>query len=215
MSPLIAYYRVSTQKQGRSGLGLEGQRAAVKAFAHAEGFEIIAEFTEIETGKGSDALDRRPELKAALKAAKKAKCEVAVAKLDRLSRDVVFIASLMAQRVPFIVCALGRNVDPFTLHIYAALAEQERRMISQRTSAGLQAAKKRGVKLGNPAQAKAMADAAAARDEALRPVLLPMVGQSSRTIAKALTDKGVEPPRGGVWSNKTVLRMMARLGLKG
>ena len=88
----------------------------------------------------------------------------------------MFIASLIAQRVPFIVCALGRNVDPFTLHIYAALAEQERRMISQRTSAGLQAAKKRGVKLGNPAQAKAMADAAAARDEALRPVLLPMVG---------------------------------------
>ena len=216
MSPLIAYYRVSTQKQGRSGLGLEGQRAAVKAFAHAEGFEIIAEFTEIETGKGSDALDRRPELKAALQAAKKVKCEVAVAKLDRLSRDVVFIASLMAQRVPFIVCALGRNVDPFTLHIYAALAEQERRMISQRTSAGLQAAKKRGVVLGNPAQAKAtVADAAAARDEALRPVLLPMVGQSSRAIAKALTDQGVEPPRGGVWSNKTVLRMMARLGLRG
>jgi len=214
MSPLIAYYRVSTQKQGRSGLGLEGQRAAVRAFAAAEGFEIIAEFTEIETGKGGDALDRRPELKAALKEAKKAKCEVAVAKLDRLSRDVVFIASLMAQRVPFIVCALGRNVDPFTLHIYAALAEQERRMISQRTSAGLQAAKKRGVKLGNPAQAKAMADAAAARDEVLRPVLLPMVGQSSRAIAKALTDQGLEPPRGGVWSNKTVLRMMARLRLK-
>ena len=214
MSPLIAYYRVSTQKQGRSGLGLEGQRTAVKAFAAAEGFEIIAEYIEIETGKGSDALDRRPELKAAVKAAKKAKCEVAVAKLDRLSRDVAFIAGLMSQRVPFIVCALGRNVDPFTLHIYAALAEQERRMISQRTSAGLQAAKKRGVKLGNPAQAKAMADAAAARDEALRPVLLAMVGQSSRAIAKALTDQGVEPPRGGVWSNKTVLRMMARLGLK-
>ena len=215
MSPLIAYYRVSTQKQGRSGLGLEGQRAAVQAFAKAEGFEITAEFTEIETGKGADALERRPQLKAALKAAKKAKCEVAVAKLDRLSRDVAFIAGLMSQRVPFIVCALGRNVDPFTLHIYAALAEQERRMISQRTSAGLQAAKKRGVKLGNPAQAKAMADAAAARDEALRPVLLPMVGQSSRAIAKALTDQGVEPPRGGAWSNKTVLRMMARLGLKG
>jgi DNA invertase Pin-like site-specific DNA recombinase len=73
-------------------------------------FEITAEFTEIETGKGSDALDRRPQLKAALKAAKKAKCEVAVAKLDRLSRDVAFIAGLMSQRVPFIVCALGRNV---------------------------------------------------------------------------------------------------------
>ena len=89
MPPLIAYYRVSTQKQGRSGLGLEGQRAAVRAFARAEGFEIIAEFTEIETGKGSDALDRRPQLKAAFKAAKKAKCEVAVAKAParRQSRE--------------------------------------------------------------------------------------------------------------------------------
>src|SRR4029077_19496796 len=115
----------------RSGLGLEAQRNAVWQFAKAEGFEIVAEFTEIETGKGSDALDRRPKLKAALKAAKKTKCEVAVAKLDRLSRDVAFIAGLMSQRVPFIVCALGRNVDPFTLHIYAALAEQDRRMISQ------------------------------------------------------------------------------------
>ena len=87
MSPLIAYYRVSTQKQGRSGLGLEAQRKAVASFAEAEGFEIVAEFTEVETGKGSDALDRRRQLKAALKAAKKARCEVAVAKLDRLSRE--------------------------------------------------------------------------------------------------------------------------------
>jgi Resolvase, N terminal domain len=107
---MIAYYRVSTRKQGHSGLGLEAQRAAVAMFAKAEGFEIAAEFTEVESGKGSDALERRPQLKAALKAAKKAKCEVAVAKLDRLSRDVVFISSLMAQRVPFIVCALGRTV---------------------------------------------------------------------------------------------------------
>ena len=215
MSPLVAYYRVSTQKQGRSGLGLEAQRAAVQAFAAPEGFEIIAEFTEVETGKGSDALDRRPKLKAALKAAKKARCEVAVAKLDRLSRDVAFIAGLMSQRVPFIVCALGRNVDPFTLHIYAALAEQERRMISQRTRAGLQAAKARGVQLGNPELVAKQAADAAARDEALRPVVVSMAGQSSRAIAAALTEQGIEPPRGGTWSQKTVLRMMARLGLKG
>ena len=127
MSPLIAYYRVSTQKQGRSGLGLEAQRKAVASFAEAEGFEIVAEFTEVETGKGSDALDRRPQLKAALKAAKKVRCEVAVAKLDRLSRDVAFISGLMAQRVPFIVTALGRNVDPFMLHIYAAMASRSAR----------------------------------------------------------------------------------------
>ena len=115
-----------------------------------------------------DALDRRPQLRAALKAAKKPRCEVAVAKLDRLSRDVAFIASLMAQRVPFIVCALGRNVDPFTLHIYAALAEQERRMISQRTKDGLAAAKARGVVLGNEKMIADMQAAAAERDEALR-----------------------------------------------
>jgi len=102
--------------------------AASRPIPRIEGFEIIAEFTEVETGKGADALDPRPRLKAALKAAKKAKCEVAVVKLDRLSRDVAFIAGLMVQRVPFIVVALGHNVDPFTLHIYAALAEQERRM---------------------------------------------------------------------------------------
>ena len=143
-------------------MGLEAQRKSVAAFAKAEGFEIIAAFIEVETGKGADALDRRPQLKAALKAAKKAKCEVAVAKLDRLSRDVAFIAGLMVQRVPFIGLALGRNVDPFTLHIYAALAEQERRMISQRTIAGLAAAKARGTKLGSSVGKLAAENAAAA-----------------------------------------------------
>ena len=108
MSPLVAYYRVSTQKQGRSGLGLEAQRKAVVSFAEAEGFEIVAEFTEVETGKGSDALVRRPQLKAALRAAKKVRCEVAVAKLDRLSRDVAFIAGLMVQR-----CAICTNTLKF------------------------------------------------------------------------------------------------------
>jgi DNA invertase Pin-like site-specific DNA recombinase len=177
-SPLIAYYRVSTKKQGDSGLGLAAQRRVVVAFADAEGFDIVADFTEVETGKGSDALERRPQLRAALKAAKKAKCHVAVAKLDRLSRDVAFIASLMVRRVPFIVTALGRNVDPFTLHIYAALAEQERRMISQRTKAGLQAAKERGVVLGNKKLGAENKKAAAERAEALRPVLVELADLS-------------------------------------
>src|SRR5689334_15580626 len=182
-APLIAYYRVSTKKQGQSGLGLEAQRRAVGAFCKAEGFEILAEFTEVETGKGSDALERRPQLRAALRAAKKAKCHVAVAKLDRLSRDVAFIASLMVQRVPFIVTALGRNVDPFTLHIYAALAEQERRMISERTKAGLQAAKARGVVLGNPQLAAESKKAAMERAESLRPILVELSELSSRDVA--------------------------------
>ena len=217
MSEIIAYYRVSTAKQGRSGLGLEAQRASVAAFAKAEGFTIATEYTEIETGKGADALNKRPQLRAALKQAKRSKASVCVARLDRLSRDVAFISGLMSQRVPFIVAALGRDVDPFVLHIYAALAEQERKMISQRTRAGLQQAKARGVLLGRTGAALAAKNAAAAaeRDEALRPILVSMVGQSSRAITEQLTEQGVEPPRGGVWSNKTVLRMMARLGLKG
>ena len=211
MSPIVAYYRVSTAAQGRSGLGLEAQRAAVAAFAKAEGFEVVAEFTEVETGKGADALERRPQHKAALKAAKKLKCEVAVAKLDRLSRDVAFIAGLMAQRVPFIVCALGRNVDPFTLHIYAALAEQERRMISQRTIAGLQAAKARGRKLGNPALAAKNAADAAERDEVLRPVLAELANLSARAIAAELNARRIPTPRGGVWHAETVIRVQRRL----
>ena len=145
---LVTYLRVSTQTQGRSGLGLEAQREAVARFAAAEGFTVAGEYVEVETGKGSDALDRRPKLGAALAHAKRLGCSVVVAKLDRLSRDVAFIAALMAQRVPFLVCDLGANADPFMLHIYAALAEQERRMISTRTKVALAAAKARGVSLG-------------------------------------------------------------------
>jgi DNA invertase Pin-like site-specific DNA recombinase len=208
MSPLVAYYRVSTQKQGRSGLGLEGQRAAVAAFAKAEGFEVAAEYTEVETAKGSDALDRRPQLKATLKHAKRLKAYACVAKLDRLSRDVAFIASLMSQRVPFIVCALGRNVDPFTLHIYAALAEQERRMISQRTSAGLAAAKARGVRLGRQETADANRHAAAARDAKLEPVLRELSHLSPRKIAAEVEHRGL-----GKLSYKTIARARVRLGL--
>jgi DNA invertase Pin-like site-specific DNA recombinase len=107
MKTAIAYYRVSTQRQGRSGLGLEAQRTAVARFAEAEGITLADEFTEVETGKGADALDRRPQLAAALATARQHKCPVLVAKLDRLSRDVAFVAGLMAQRVPFIVAELA------------------------------------------------------------------------------------------------------------
>jgi DNA invertase Pin-like site-specific DNA recombinase len=103
MQHAVAYYRVSTARQGRSGLGIEAQKATVRRFAEAEGFQLTAEFVEVETGKGADALDRRPQLAAALAEGRAGKCPVIVAKLDRLSRDVAFIAGLMAQRVPFIV----------------------------------------------------------------------------------------------------------------
>ena len=111
---------------------------------------VAQEFVEVETGKGADALDRRPQLKAALAAARKLKCHVAVAKLDRLSRDVHFISGLMAHKVPFLVAELGPDVDPFVLHLFAALAEKERSLISTRTRQALSAAKARGVTLGNP-----------------------------------------------------------------
>ena len=207
MHPLIAYHRVSTQRQGRSGLGLEAQRAAIAAFAAAEGFSIVGEFTEVETGKGSDALDRRPQLSAALRAAKKLKCQVAVARLDRLSRDVAFIAGLMAQRVPFIVTALP-NADPFTLHIYAALAQQERLMISQRTSAGLQAAKQRGTKLGNQQLADANRQAAAERDAAMEPAMRELAHLSTRKVAAEIERRGL-----GKLSHKAVARVRTRLGI--
>jgi DNA invertase Pin-like site-specific DNA recombinase len=211
--PIVAYYRVSTDGQGKSGLGLEAQQAAVQRFAEAESFTIVETFVEVETGKGSDALDRRPQLAAAMKAARRLKTYVVVAKLDRLSRDVHFISGLMMRKVPFIVAALGRDVDPFMLHIYAALAEKERMLISERTKVALLAAKARGVQLGNPEIGARNAAAAADRDEAVRPILAEVAGRTLREIADHLTRQGIAAPRGGAWNPMTVMRAMRRLGL--
>ena len=197
MPNILAYYRVSTMRQGKSGLGLEAQRAAVERFAEGEGLTIVNEFVEIESGKGADALNLRPQLAAALSEARKQKCSVVVAKLDRLSRDVAFVAGLMSQRVPFIVAELGADADPFMLHIYAALAEKERRMISARTRAALKAAKARGVVLGNPQQAARNREVARTEAEKLRSVLTELKHLSSRQIAVELTLRGVATPRGG------------------
>jgi DNA invertase Pin-like site-specific DNA recombinase len=158
MKKIVAYLRVSTDKQGKSGLGLEAQRARLEAFAKLENLDIAQEFVEVETGKGADAFDARPQLKAAIEAARcLGGAPIVVAKLDRLSRDVHFISGLMSQKIPFIVAELGPNVDPFMLHIYAALAEKERGMIAERTRAALGAAKQRGVQLGNPRRGEACA----------------------------------------------------------
>lgn len=148
----LGYCRVSTQEQGKSGLGLQAQRTAIESFARVEGVTVQSWFTEVETGKGADALERRPQLAAALEQARKLKVPVLISKLDRLSRNVYFIAGLMEHRVEFIVTELGRQSDPFVLHLYAALAQKERQMISARTKAGLAAAKKRGTLLGSAAR---------------------------------------------------------------
>ena len=218
--PLIGYVRVSTSQQGRSGLGIEAQREALSRFAAAEGFELVRTFNEVETGKGADALDRRPQLAAALNEACRLRCSVAVAKLDRLSRDVHFISGLMAHRVPFVVAELGPNVDPFILHLFAALAEKERALISTRTKAALAAAKARGVTLGSPKLAKArknaVASVKAAADHHAANVL-PVIREiqhsgvrSLHAIADALNARGITTPRGGKWYAKSVSNVLAR-----
>jgi DNA invertase Pin-like site-specific DNA recombinase len=215
-APIIAYIRVSTDKQSKSGLGLEAQRDAIARFARAEALEVAGEFIEVETGKGADALDKRRQLAAALRKAKQIKAPIVVSKLDRLSRDVHFISGLMTKRVPFIVAALGKNVDPFMLHIYAALAEKERSMISERTRDALAKAKQRGVVLGNPGLGKMVTEATAARDADLRPILEAMRGQPLRAIAEELTDRRIKTPRGSdTWNQVTVMRSMRRLGITG
>jgi DNA invertase Pin-like site-specific DNA recombinase len=215
-SPIVAYLRVSTQRQGKSGLGLEAQREAIRRFAETHGFAIAAEHTEVETGKGFDALDRRPKLQAALTKAKRLKCPVVVAKLDRLSPDVAFIAALMAQKVDFIVAALGPEVPTFMLHIYAAVAQEERRVIGERIKAALGAAKARGVKLGNPEAARRNRSAALAHAETLREVVeaLARDGESLRSIGKALDDRGLTPLEGGAWQAQQVSRLLSRLDLR-
>jgi DNA invertase Pin-like site-specific DNA recombinase len=201
--PLIGYVRVSTATQGKSGLGIEAQQEVLERFAQAEGLELGRVFVEGETGKGSDALERRPQLAAALAEARSKRCSVAVAKLDRLSRDVHFISGLMAHRVPFLVAELGPDVDPFA-----------------RTKAALQAAKARGVRLGGPQLAKAREVAletigAAADSHAAN--LLPIIREirkagatTLREIADALNARGVQTARGGRWYAMTVSNVLAR-----
>jgi DNA invertase Pin-like site-specific DNA recombinase len=217
---IITYIRVSTSQQGRSGLGIEAQRAALHHFAQAEGFEVAREFVEVETGKGADAMDRRPQLKAALAAARKQRCHVAVAKLDRLSRDVHFISGLMAHKVPFLVAELGPDVDPFVLHLFAALAEKERALISTRTRQALAAAKVRGVALGNPklhAARKSAVEAVTAGADRFAANVLPIIREAQkagattlRQIAEALNARGVATARGGQWHAKSVSNILER-----
>jgi DNA invertase Pin-like site-specific DNA recombinase len=224
MEPVIAYLRVSTQRQQRSGLGIEAQRTTIQQFVANESLAISAEFVEFESGKGADALDRRPQLAAALAAAKVAKCSVVVAKLDRLSRDVAFVAGLMAQRVPFVVAELGRDADPFMLHLYAALAEKERRLISERTRAALAAKKAAGARLGNRRNLRLAgslgrtAQIQAADEFALRvlPVIRAIRSEeplSLASMADALNRRGIRSARGGKWHVSSVANLLARADL--
>jgi DNA invertase Pin-like site-specific DNA recombinase len=208
MRAAIAYIRVSTAKQGRSGLGLQAQEAALAKFAEAEGFRFLQTFTETESGCDDD----RPQLGAALELARKEKAPIIVAKLDRLSRDVHYISGLMKHRVPFIVAELGVDTDPFMLHLFAALAEKERAMISRRTKDALAAAKARGKRLGgHRLQSDENQRKAAAHAEQLRPIFEELSGHSARAAAWELNRRGVPTAAGGKWHAMQVIRVRERL----
>jgi DNA invertase Pin-like site-specific DNA recombinase len=220
MKSAVGYVRVSTRDQGVRGNGLEAQREAIERFAASEGFTVVQWVQEIETGKGFDAMERRPKLAEALRLARKLKAPVIVSKLDRLSRDVAFVARLMAERVFFITVEAGLGADPFNLHIRAAMAEEERRRIGQRTKDALAVLKRRGVKLGNrtnlrTAQRKgALGNIAAANAFAV--ATLPIIeayqqrGMTVREIAEELNRRSLPTLRGGQWYDSTVVKLVQR-----
>lgn len=209
----VAYCRVSSREQGRSGLGLEAQKAAIKAFCERDGdLTIVAWFTEIESGKRvSDTLAKRPQLAAALNQAALLNGPVVVSKLDRLSRDVHFVSGLMVHGVEFIACDLGRQSDPFMLHLFAALAEKERALISERTTAALKALKARGVRLGsgNP---KAGAEVLRARARERDAPFLELIRgtHSLKQAADRLNAAGHRTSQGTLFKPSTVARMLKR-----
>lgn len=219
MRRYVVYTRVSTEDQGKSGLGLEAQERDIAIFLEKFSdvpFEVIGRFQDVQSGAYAD----RPELTKALAMVRKTGAELLVAKLDRLSRKVSFIATLMDDPKVKLRVAHMPQADKFQLHIYAALAEQERTFISERTKAALRAAKERGVKLGGMRDAtmkrnvavQAKADAEAAK---VMKVVRPMVaaGTSLNQIARTLDEMGIATSRGGAWTAKQVSRVVARASL--
>lgn len=213
MARYVSYLRVSTDRQGVSGLGLEAQREAVRQFIGDEG-ALVEEYVETESGKRSD----RPELERAIKAAKRERATLVIAKLDRLARSVRFIADLM-ERVDFRAADIPQ-ATPFMLHIHAAVAEEEGRRISERTRQALAAAKARGTRLGSPVPERGSAlGAEAAREAAddfaarVEPIIagIERAGVTSLAgIAQALNARGVASRRGGQWQAAQVSRVLAR-----
>ena len=221
---IVSYLRVSTAKQGLSGLGMEAQRAAVAQFTAAGSHTLVAEFVEVESGRKAD----RPQLAAALTSCRLHRATLVIAKLDRLARNVAFIANLMNGGVEFVACDMP-HANRLTLHLLAAIAEHEREMISQRTKAALQAAKARGVRLGNKNGAAALLDgcrlaaegsAVVRRARALQqaaavaPILAELSANalSCREMARALNHRGVPSPSGRSWYAEQVRR--TRLGME-
>jgi DNA invertase Pin-like site-specific DNA recombinase len=213
----VAYYRVSTDRQGKSGLGLDAQREAVENYLNGGRWTLVDEFTEIESGKRND----RPELQRAFAACKKQKAKLVIAKLDRLSRNLAFIATLMDSGVEFIAVD-NPHANKLTVHILAAVAQHEREIISARTSAALKAAKARGKRLGNPKLSAARRVAVAVRKERADQYsanIIPLSREiqasgvkSLRGVARALAARGIPTARGGAWTPVQVSAILQRAG---
>jgi DNA invertase Pin-like site-specific DNA recombinase len=211
----VAYYRVSTDRQGESGLGLEAQQKAVREWLNGGSWQLIGEFTDVETGKSAD----RPELLKAIEACRRNRAKLVIAKLDRLARNLAFTATLMDSGIEF-VAVDNPHANKLTIHILAAVAEHEREQISERTRVALQAAKARGAKLGNPRLAEARERAS----EALRATadrfavnVMPIIREvqaagitSANAIAGELNRRGVKSARGGRWTHVTVGKVLTR-----
>jgi len=214
----VSYIRVSTQQQGKSGLGLEAQRAAVKAFVVSKAGTIVSEFMEVETGKGVNALDKRPQLRAALTLCKKTGATLVLAKLDRLARNVAFIAGLIESGVEFVAADMPQATKVM-LQMHAVMSEWERDQISERTKAALAAAKARGVVLGAAGTANLRPNIEARQTAAdtfagnLRHVLtgLKSQGLSQRQQVTELNKLGLKTARGGDWSLIQLQRVLKRL----
>ncbi len=212
----IAYYRVSTAAQGRSGLGLEAHQAAVKAFLNGRYHDLVESFVEVESGRNSE----RPRLGEALALARKLKAILVIAKLDRLARSVNFIANLMDSNIEFVAYDMPA-ANRLTLHIMAAVGEAEARMISERTRAAFRAANARGVRLGNPtnlpaAQAaghetlvKHADDHAAKEVVTIRDIVRSGV-YSVHKIAEQMNERRVRTHRGGAWHGTSILNTLRR-----
>jgi DNA invertase Pin-like site-specific DNA recombinase len=220
---VVAYYRVSTAAQGRSGLGLEAQRSAVEGYCRGRECQLLSEFTEVESGKRND----RPELAKALHYAKVTGATLVIAKLDRLSRNAAFLLQLQDSGAKFVAADMPEACH-LTVGILALVAQQEREAISARTKAALQAAKERGRKLGNPNGAAALHRAAKGNSSAVAALkgaadrhaadLAPVVAQlraeghsSLPALAKALNERQMETPRGGRWHPSSVRNLLSRL----
>lgn len=203
----VAYYRVSTQKQGKSGLGLDAQKAAVASYLNGGDWELIGEFTEIETGKGSNALSKRPQLVAALELSKKLDATLVIAKLDRLARNVHFISGLLETGVEFVAADMPQ-ANKVMIQMYSVMAEWERDQISARTKAALAAAKIRGVSLGVSGSANLKRNIAERQEAArtfakkLELILRGFMGanMSQRSMVNELNELNIPTSKGGKWS---------------